>query len=171
MAAIAPVTPSATPSAASPAAGSSAPASSTPGLGVSSSSQNTFTAFPSSYAGFGSDGNGFGSLTIKNGSLGVDPGTKSTTSSTATADPQTTQQKSDPPDPSNTGVYLDLVSARERVAFAESSGNTAAVTQLQPIVTQLTGQLYNQEFAGLGQTPAQPFAKPEIPYIFLNYPA
>lgn len=57
------------------------------------------------------------------------------------------------------------------IAAANGQGETAAAQQLAPIATQITGALQNQPFAGVGTTPAQPFAKPEIPTIFLNFPA
>ena len=158
MAAVSPVsTPAATAAPATPPARQTTPGS---GLGTTPGSGTNFTSFPASYAGFGSDGSGFGSLTVKNGSLAVAP---ATTDANSKQQPQTAASADD-----NSGVFLSLVNARERVAFAQASDNSAAVTQLQPLVTQLTGQYYNQEFAGLGQTPAQPFAQPEIPRLFLN---
>ena len=36
---------------------------------------------------------------------------------------------------------------------------------------KINGELQNQPFAGVGTTPPQPFATPEIPNVFLNIPA
>jgi hypothetical protein len=58
----------------------------------------------------------------------------------------------------------------ERFAIANAQGNTAAATQIKPFAVALTAQLKDQTFAGLGTSPAQPFAQPEIPPVFLNLP-
>jgi len=63
-------------------------------------------------------------------------------------------------------VQLEQVDAR--IAAARATDNQAAVAQLQPAVAKLTGQIAGQTFAGLGTTPPQPFARPEIPTVFLN---
>jgi hypothetical protein len=56
-----------------------------------------------------------------------------------------------------------------RLADAYANGNSAAVQQLAPIQVQLTaGTLQGSIWAGLGTTPPQPFAQPEIPPVFLN---
>ena len=55
-----------------------------------------------------------------------------------------------------------------RIAAARADNNSAAVAQLQPAATTLTGKIQGQTFAGLGTTPPQPFARPEIPTVFLN---
>jgi hypothetical protein len=58
-----------------------------------------------------------------------------------------------------------------RISAANGAGDTAAAQQLAPIAVQINGELQNQPFAGVGTTPPQPFAKPEIPTVFLNFPA
>jgi hypothetical protein len=55
-----------------------------------------------------------------------------------------------------------------RIAVARADNNSAAVAQLQPAATKLSGQIQGQTFAGLGSIPPQPFARPEIPTVFLN---
>ena len=59
----------------------------------------------------------------------------------------------------------------ERLSAAYSSNNSAAVAQLQPTQVKLQGTLSGSPWAGLGETPPQPFALPEIPTVFLNIPA
>jgi hypothetical protein len=63
-------------------------------------------------------------------------------------------------------VQLEQVDAR--IAAARATGNQAAAAQLEPAAVKLTGQIQGQTFAGLGTTPPQPFARPEIPTVFLN---
>jgi hypothetical protein len=55
-----------------------------------------------------------------------------------------------------------------RIAAARADNNGAAVAQLQPAAAKLAGQIQGQAFAGLGTSPPQPFARPEIPTVFLN---
>jgi hypothetical protein len=58
-----------------------------------------------------------------------------------------------------------------RISAANGAGDTAVAQSLAPLATQINGALQNQPFAGIGATPPQPFAKPEIPTVFLNLPA
>lgn len=55
------------------------------------------------------------------------------------------------------------------IAAANGEGNSAAAAQLEPIAVKINGELQGQTFPGLGQTPPQPFARPEIPPVFLNF--
>jgi hypothetical protein len=55
-----------------------------------------------------------------------------------------------------------------RIAAARADNNEAAVAQLQPTQTKLTGEIQGQAFAGVGSAPPQTFARPEIPTVFLN---
>ena len=55
-----------------------------------------------------------------------------------------------------------------KIAAARAADNEAAVQQLQPAVVKLSGEIAGQTFAGVGSTPPQPFARPEIPTVFLN---
>lgn len=64
---------------------------------------------------------------------------------------------------------LQNVSFRLSAAYGE--GNQSAASQLTPVAVQINGELQNQPFAGVGTTPPQPFATPEVPNVFLNIPA
>lgn len=63
-------------------------------------------------------------------------------------------------------IALQQINAR--IAAARAAGNAGAVAQLQPRAATLSGDIQGQTFAGLGSTPALPFARPEIPTVFLN---
>ena len=63
-------------------------------------------------------------------------------------------------------IALQQINAR--IAAARAAGNEAAVAQLQPKQAAVVGDLQGQTFAGLGSTPPKPFARPEIPTVFLN---
>jgi hypothetical protein len=63
-------------------------------------------------------------------------------------------------------VQLELIDAR--IAAARAAGNAAAVAQLQPAQNAVIGQLQGQTFVGLGESTSKPFARPEIPTVFLN---
>ncbi len=63
---------------------------------------------------------------------------------------------------------MQIEQLEERIAAARASNNQAAVAQLQPAVVKLQGQVQGQTFAGLGTSPPLPFARPEIPSVFLN---
>jgi hypothetical protein len=64
---------------------------------------------------------------------------------------------------------LQNVSFRLSAAYGE--GNQSAANQLTPVAVQINGELQNQPFAGVGTTPPQPFATPEVPNVFFNIPA
>jgi hypothetical protein len=55
------------------------------------------------------------------------------------------------------------------IAAANGAGDTAAAEQLQPAAAAINGALQGQIWAGIGSTPPQPFAKPEVPPVFLNF--
>jgi hypothetical protein len=58
------------------------------------------------------------------------------------------------------------------LSAAYADNNTAAAQQLEPAAVQLQqGDLQGSIWAGLGETPTQPFAAPEIPTVFLNVAA
>ena len=63
-------------------------------------------------------------------------------------------------------IALQQINAR--IAAARAAGNGAAVAQLQPKQAAVVGDLQGQTFAGVGSTPPRPFARPEIPTVFLN---
>jgi hypothetical protein len=70
-------------------------------------------------------------------------------------------------------IQADKQEAEAAEATAEASDaaaaqQAAAQAQLQPTQTKLTGEIQGQTFAGVGSTPPQPFARPEIPTVFLN---
>ena len=81
------------------------------------------------------------------------------------------QQQQNAADAETAKLTSSLQDVTFHIAAANGEGNTAAAQQLAPIATQINGQLQNQPFAGIGTTPPQPFAPPEIPTIFLNFPA
>lgn len=64
--------------------------------------------------------------------------------------------------------HIALQQINARIAAARAAGNLAAVAQLQPKQTAVLGDLQGQTFGGLGSTPPKPFARPEIPTVFLN---
>jgi hypothetical protein len=69
-------------------------------------------------------------------------------------------------------AQVGLQQVNERLSAAYSDNNTAAAAQLAPLQVQLqAGQINGSPWAGLGTTPPQPFATPEIPTIFLSVPA
>jgi len=69
-------------------------------------------------------------------------------------------------------AYGNLVNVTFRLSAAYGEGNSAAANQLKPAAVQLyNGQLQGSIWAGIGTTPPQPFAQPEIPYVFLNVAA
>jgi len=169
------------------------PASTTGGTGVSSSAD--FAALPATYAGFGINGYGVGTVGIANNALAIVPvaplasttaaaatGTSSNSggTGTSTSDPPAAKDPpaKDPPaaDPPSVSIGQiatigELSSVNERIAIANAQGDTGAAQQLLPYAVQLNAQLQYQPFAGLGITPAKPFASPEIPAVFLNLAA
>jgi hypothetical protein len=66
---------------------------------------------------------------------------------------------------------LGLQQVNQRLSAAYADNNSAAVTQLTPAQVKLQGQVDGSAWAGLGETPPQPFKAPEIPTVFLNIPA
>jgi hypothetical protein len=64
--------------------------------------------------------------------------------------------------------HIALQQINARIAAARAAGNAAAVAQLQPRQAAVIGDLQGQTFAGVGSTPPKPFARPEIPTVFLN---
>lgn len=81
------------------------------------------------------------------------------------------QQQQDAQETQNQLLTQSLQDVTFHIAAANGVGNTAAAQQLAPIAVQITGQLQNRIWAGIGATPPQPFASPEIPTVFLNFPA
>jgi hypothetical protein len=66
-------------------------------------------------------------------------------------------------------VALQNVSFRLSAAYG--TGDQGAAQELQPIAVKINGALQGQIWAGIGTTPPQPFATPEIPSVFLNIPS
>jgi hypothetical protein len=188
----------------------------------------SFTAFPSSYAGFGEDGSSYGTVSVVAGRLSVvssasdktpaqpapaqnapTPGEAPTAGAATQAKQPDTVPVSDShaPAPSpqqgllgspptnpiviqaedqqraaaveaaaqeNAAAaqtqtdHIALQQINARIAAARAAGNLAAVAQLQPKQTAVLGDLQGQTFGGLGSTPPKPFARPEIPTVFLN---
>ena len=64
--------------------------------------------------------------------------------------------------------HIALQQINARIAAARAAGDAAAVAQLQPRQAAVAGDLQGQTFAGVGSTPPKPFARPEIPTVFLN---
>lgn len=98
------------------------------------------------------------------------PGFGQTADQTQTADQSNQQARQDTGAADSTRIKLfsSLANIHERIAFANASGDTAAAEQLRVGETSVNGQIQGQTFAGIGTTPPQPFAKPEIPPIYLN---
>jgi hypothetical protein len=168
------------------ATASSAPA---PASASSATSAPSFLNLPSSYAGFGIGGSAFGQVGIANNSLTIvhastsDPGTTTSSTPAPATDPSTKSSGDPPAKPSDpppayplnpeTGIaagntYAAITQVNERIAYATAQGQTNAVAQLQPILSQLTAKVNYQLFSGVGQSPLQAFSQPEIPYVFLN---
>jgi hypothetical protein len=167
------------------------PASTPGGTGASSSAE--FAALPATYAGFGINGYGVGTIGIANNALAIVPvaplagtaaaaatGSSSGRTESSTTSPSTAKDPppKDPPaaDPPSVSIGQiatigELSSVNERIAIANAQGDTGAAQQLLPYAVQLNAQLQYQPFAGLGITPAKPFASPEIPSVFLNIAA
>jgi len=100
-------------------------------------------------------------------------GTSTTDPSAAKDPPAKDPPAADPPSVSigQIATIGELSSVNERIAIANAQGDTGAAQQLLPYAVQLNAQLQYQPFAGLGSTPAKPFAPPEIPAVFLNIAA
>jgi hypothetical protein len=81
---------------------------------------------------------------------------------------EATQQAADVAAAQQAAAQAQLQQVDFRIAAARADNNEAAVAQLQPTQTKLTGEIQGQTFAGVGSTPPQSFARPEIPTVFLN---
>lgn len=68
-------------------------------------------------------------------------------------------------------LTFSLQNVTFHIAAANGTGNTAAAAQLGRTAVQINGSLKNQVWAGIGTPPPPAFAKPEIPTVFLNFPA
>jgi hypothetical protein len=84
---------------------------------------------------------------------------------------QATRQADDEQAAQQAADQVQLQQLDQRIAAAREADDPAAVAQLQPAVSKIEGQLQGQTFAGVGSTPALPFAAPEIPTVFLNVAA
>ena len=88
------------------------------------------------------------------------------------AEQEQQQQQADAAQTQQRIAYSNLVTVTFRLSAAYSDNNAAAAAQIKPQAVQLySGSLQGSIWAGIGTTPPQPFARPEIPTVFLNVAA
>lgn len=84
---------------------------------------------------------------------------------------QAQAQQANQQEAQNQQETIALQNVSFRLSDAYANGDQSAVQQLAPIAAKINGALQGQIWAGLGTTPPQPFATPEIPSVFLNIPS